>query len=168
MDNGIEKIHNVGQCCSRLWRSLSENLVLRNMELRRRVPCVICQGTVMKTMTQVPCKPRKSYKARERKPLAMNNLPHGQPIYKTVKRTAERAGLGKVTPHDLRRTLQSLLGREGVDRNVRASIAGHADADTTDTHYRLVYEGEAGEALTKMASILGLAPDVAEGHDDAN
>lgn len=90
----------------------------------------------------------------------------GEQIYDVVTRAAKRAGLGKVRPHDLRRTLQSLLAVEGVDRNVRAEIAGHSDADTTDKHYRLVYEGEAGTALSKMARILGLDQPAAEGSDD--
>jgi integrase len=92
----------------------------------------------------------------------------GEQIYAVVRRAARRAGLGKVVTHDLRRTLQSQLGKAGVDRNVRASIAGHTDADTTDKHYRYVYDGEAAEALAKMAQILGLDQPAPEGGDDAN
>ena len=65
-------------------------------------------------------------------------------------------------------TLKLSETKEGVDRNVRAEIAGHTDADTTDKYYRQVYDGEAGEAIKKMAHILGLDEAVAAGDDDAN
>jgi hypothetical protein len=41
---------------------------------------------------------------------------------------ASRAGLEKVTPHDLRRSFCSLAGRRGVDPVEAAQITGHSPA----------------------------------------
>lgn len=91
----------------------------------------------------------------------------GDQIEAAVDRTAKRAELGHVRPHDLRRTLQSLLAMAGVDRNVRAEIAGHTDPNTTDRHYRRVYDGEAGDALAKVNALMGLDRPEPTGGDDA-
>lgn len=48
-----------------------------------------------------------------------------------IRTIAKRAGLGHVTPHDLRRTCFSNLLKAGVDLKVVKDIAGHEDIATT-------------------------------------
>ena len=43
-----------------------------------------------------------------------------------VGRAATRAGLGTVSPHDLRRSFCSLAGRRGIDPIIAANITGHS------------------------------------------
>jgi hypothetical protein len=45
-----------------------------------------------------------------------------------VQKAVSGAGLGKVTPHDLRRSFCSLAGRRGVDPVEAAQITGHSPA----------------------------------------
>lgn len=51
--------------------------------------------------------------------------PHAQ---RGVEKAASRAGLGTITPHDLRRSFRSLAGRRGVDPVEAAQITGHSPA----------------------------------------
>lgn len=57
-----------------------------------------------------------------------------------VAHAAERAGLGHLTPHDLRRTYISLLHRAQVDRLAVQSIVGHSQNKTTDGYVHLTDE----------------------------
>jgi hypothetical protein len=60
-----------------------------------------------------------------------------------VEAAARDAGLGKVTPHDLRRSLCSLSGRRGVDPVEAAQITGHSLAVWTRHYARSFGEGSA-------------------------
>ena len=53
-------------------------------------------------------------------------LTHRNVAQRAVGGAASRAGLGKVTPHDLRRSFCSLAGRRGVDPIEAAQITGHS------------------------------------------
>ena len=54
-----------------------------------------------------------------------------QAIYTIVKQRAETAGLGKLTPHDLRRTYVTKLLDSAVDINIVRQLVGHRDVKTT-------------------------------------
>ena len=54
--------------------------------------------------------------------------------YRAVHQAAERAGLPRTTPKDLRMSLATAMSLAGTPRGVAASSAGH-DADTYDRYY---------------------------------
>ena len=76
-------------------------------------------------------------------------------LYTVARRVAERAGLGKVGPRILRRSMLSSLEAAGVDPKVRAAIGGHTTA-VTEKHYsdREGAPAEVGAALGHMAHAL--------------
>jgi site-specific recombinase XerD len=55
----------------------------------------------------------------------------GQSIYDIVQQRSELAQIGKVRPHDLRRTFVTQLLEAGVDLNITRQLAGHSDIQTT-------------------------------------
>ncbi len=57
-------------------------------------------------------------------------------IYKLVRRRAAQAGLGKVSPHDLRRSFVGHLLDAGVDLALAQRLAGHQDPKTTARYDR--------------------------------
>jgi integrase len=70
-------------------------------------------------------------------------------VYPVVAKTAERAGLGLVAPHDLRRTYYSLCRGAGLDvRDIQRAM-GHASILTTAKYDRRPEE-EALAALSKL------------------
>lgn len=54
-----------------------------------------------------------------------------------VPTAAKAAGLGHVTPHDLRRTYATLLDAYNVNRMVTRSLMGHSDDKETDRYVRV-------------------------------
>jgi hypothetical protein len=62
----------------------------------------------------------------------------------------------------LRRSLLSLLARQGVDPKVRAAIGGHT-TEVTEKHYREVDPAEVGAAMAHATPLLAAltqpAPD---------
>ncbi len=79
-------------------------------------------------------------------------------VYYVARRAAERAGLGKVGPRILRRSMLSALAKAGVESKVRAAIGGHTKV-VTDEYYREVDAAEVSDAMGHMSRILApLAP----------
>lgn len=61
-----------------------------------------------------------------------------QAIYTIVQQRGEAAGLGKLTPHDLRRTYVTRLLDAAVDINIVRQLVGHRDIKTTARYdYRI-------------------------------
>jgi site-specific recombinase XerD len=61
-----------------------------------------------------------------------------QAIYTIVQQRSKMAGLGKVTPHDLRRTYVTHLLDANVDINIVRQLVGHRDIKTTARYdYRM-------------------------------
>ena len=67
-----------------------------------------------------------------------------------VEAAARAAGLGKVTPHDLRRSLCSLSGRRGVDPVEAAQITGHSLAVWTKHYARSFGKAQRDEAAARL------------------
>lgn len=60
----------------------------------------------------------------------------GQTVNDILQRRAKQAGIEDFTPHDLRRTAISEMLDTGIDMATVASIAGHADINTTQRYDR--------------------------------
>lgn len=65
----------------------------------------------------------------------------GQPLdsanlRRLVSDVADRAGIGKVTPYDLRHSATSLLSQAGVRNEELADLLGHVDTRMVERHYR--------------------------------
>lgn len=74
-------------------------------------------------------------------------------LYHVARKVAEAAGLGKVSPRILRRSMLSQLAAAGVDAKVRAAIGGHTK-DMTEQHYREVSPAEVDAAISHVAALL--------------
>ena len=57
-----------------------------------------------------------------------------QAIYDIVQSRAEKANLGKVTPHDLRRSFVTRLLESNIDINTVRQLVGHSDIKTTSRY----------------------------------
>jgi integrase len=73
-------------------------------------------------------------------------------LQRSFERAAERAGLAPLRFHDLRATFISTLRRSGVDVEIAARLAGHADVTTTLRFYREIREEELRGAMERRAS----------------
>ncbi|MDT7542850.1 MAG: integrase/recombinase XerD [Acidobacteriota bacterium] len=67
-----------------------------------------------------------------------------QYIWSSLRRYAERAGLGRVSPHSLRHTFASHLIQRGADSRAVQALLGHSDLATTQ-----IYTHISNEHLTK-------------------
>jgi hypothetical protein len=67
-----------------------------------------------------------------------------------VEKAALRAGLGKVTPQDLRRSFCSLAGRRGVDPVEAAQITGHSPAVWARFYARSFGKAQRDEARDRL------------------
>lgn len=76
-------------------------------------------------------------------------------VRKAVMRLCEVLEIEPFTPHDLRRTVGTILAREGITVDVRKAILNHAPSGVTNAVYnRYDYWQEKKEALAKLDSIL--------------
>jgi hypothetical protein len=67
-----------------------------------------------------------------------------------VQKAVSGAGLGKVTPHDLRRSFCSLAGRRGVDPVEAAQITGHSPAVWARFYARSFGKAQRDEARDRL------------------
>jgi hypothetical protein len=77
-------------------------------------------------------------------------LVHRNVAQRGVENAASRAGLGKVTPHDLRRSFCSLAGRRGVDPVEAAQITGHSPAVWARFYARSFGKAQRDEARDRL------------------
>jgi integrase len=74
------------------------------------------------------------------------------------KRAAKRAGVTRVSSHDLRRTFATLAGRIGIEPHIIGHLLNHSPGDVTSKHYLLYqYEDEKRTALQQIADYLETA-----------
>jgi integrase/recombinase XerC len=59
-----------------------------------------------------------------------------QSVYNVIKKRASEAGIGSITPHDLRRTFATNLLEAGADHAAVRDLLGHASIATTNTYTR--------------------------------
>lgn len=85
---------------------------------------------------------------------------HQRNLAAAMEKAAEAAGLGKVTPHDLRRSFASLAARRGADPVQASRMTGHSLGAWT-RHYAGDYgKAQRGEARARLLNAgFGLAPD---------
>lgn len=75
-------------------------------------------------------------------------------VSKAVARLRKRARV-EFSPHDLRRTVASLMAAAGVDEAVIPKVLGHVPEGVTRRHYNLYgYDGEKREALDRWSDEL--------------
>src|SRR5262249_36984658 len=77
-------------------------------------------------------------------------LVHRNVAQRGVENAASRAGLAKVTPHDLRRSFCSLAGRRGVDPVEAAQITGHSPAVWARFYARSFGKAQRDEARDRL------------------
>jgi hypothetical protein len=75
---------------------------------------------------------------------------HRNVAQRGVETAASRAGLGKVTPHDLRRSFCSLAGRRSVDPGEAAQITGHSPAVLARFYARSFGKAQRDEARGRL------------------
>lgn len=79
-----------------------------------------------------------------------------------VRKAAKAAGLGSVTPHDLRRSFASLAGRRGVDPVEAAQLTGHTLDVWARFYARSFGPEQRREAVARLQSH-GLGADASDG-----
>ena len=86
-----------------------------------------------------------------------NKLGHLRPdtVNEGVSRAQKQLGLAHFSPHDLRRTVISGLGRLGCPRIIQMRIANHHSNTVTDIYDQHAYDEEAREWLQRWADHLG-------------
>ena len=88
-----------------------------------------------------------------------------QSVTRAVKDNLEKFGTEPFTPHDLRRTLRTMLAKLKVDEIVAEKVLGHKLAGMLAVYNRHPYEKEKRQALTRweneLAKIIG--EDIDEG-----
>ncbi len=97
--------------------------------------------------------------------LTRTGLPLSQRnVARAVEEAAKAAGLGRATPHDLRRSFCSLAGRRGVDPIEAAQITGHSAAVWARHCARSFGKAQRDEARERMLEHgFGAAPELAAG-----
>ena len=61
-------------------------------------------------------------------------------VYTILKKRGKEAGVESFSPHDLRRTVVSMLLTQGTDANIASKLVGHKDVRTTLRYDRRGYE----------------------------
>lgn len=70
-------------------------------------------------------------------------------VYLLVRDTTKQLGIGKVSPHDLRRTYITRLLEQDIDLNTVRMMAGHEDISTT-----VIYDKRDNKVMQKAAATL--------------
>ena len=67
-----------------------------------------------------------------------------------LKRDAEKAGIGKVTVHELRHTAGSLMLQAGKTMTVVSKILGHSSVGVTERIYAHAYDDDKRDAVAAV------------------
>lgn len=76
-------------------------------------------------------------------------------LRRLVSDVADKAGVGAVSPYDLRHTATSLLSASGVRNEELADLLGHVDTRMVERHYRHRAAGAVAVAVAPMGELLG-------------
>ena len=84
----------------------------------------------------------------------------GQPICfssfnRQLRMMCERAGLPRVTPHELRHSSASLLLAQGVDQRIIMEVLRHSTIGLTADLYTHVVSAQLRDALDRLDAALG-------------
>jgi integrase len=101
------------------------------------------------------------FSTRTGRPLSQKNVAE-----RGVARAAEKAGLGHVAPHDLRRSACSLAARRGVDPVAAAAMTGHSVAVWASHYTRSFGKPQRDEAREQLLAH-GFGADIALTQDAA-
>ena len=94
-------------------------------------------------------------------------MPQRNVAVRGVEAAAKAAGLGKVTPHDLRRSLCSLSSRRGADPVEAAQVTGHSLAVWTKHYARSFGKAQRDEfAARLLAHGFGAAEEATSESED--
>jgi integrase len=75
---------------------------------------------------------------------------HAKSTKNARKKLTKLTGVKDWTGHDLRRTLRTLLSREGVQPHIAERVLGHVQSGVEGIYDRYAYLEEKGQALLKM------------------
>jgi integrase len=78
------------------------------------------------------------------------DVPMGPDQFPATQRVRETMRIRDWTPHDLRRTASTLMGRLGVARFVIDRVLNHTDATVGGVYDRFTYSQERLDAVTKL------------------
>ncbi len=76
-----------------------------------------------------------------------------QSAFNIVQSAADRAGLGRVAPHDLRRTAARQMLLAGASVPQISQILGHSSVQTTENYLHLSIELRPGLAATDLVKL---------------
>lgn len=79
---------------------------------------------------------------------SMGNVPDLRYIRRYMHRVADRAGVHRIPPKNLRSTWVSLMGDLGIPLTVIQKGAGHSSPEVTSKHYTRVFDASLKEAAT--------------------
>jgi len=83
---------------------------------------------------------------------------HYRRIRARFSKAVARAGIRRITLHDLRRTLGSRLAMAGVNQKVASVVLGHSNIATTARFYQAVEKATIKEAVLRVRGITGNGP----------
>lgn len=86
-------------------------------------------------------------------------------LCRAISKNLEDLEVEKFTPHDLRRTAMTLMGKIGVSRFVQDRVANHKDQTMGGVYDRHTYDKEKRQALDRWA---GSLKDIVSGNSRAN
>lgn len=97
---------------------------------------------------------RKNPKTGEMEPAEFSGFGEGKKALDEALKATMPDMLGW-TVHDLRRTARTLMSRAGVDSEIAERTLGHVKPGIAGTYDRFEYQREKGEALAKLAALIG-------------
>jgi len=89
---------------------------------------------------------------------AVEDTPMGHDQFPATERVRDRMGVRDWTPHDLRRTASTLMGRLRVTRFIIDRVLNHTDATVGGIYDRFTYTDERMDAVTKLGAHVAALP----------
>ena len=146
-----------GEVCGLDWNELDLNHgwweIPRERTKADRLHRVPLTGLALEEIKKQPRMGRWVFPSLKEQPLKVLALSHA------LRHNREHFALPRFTPHDLRRTCATHLGKIGVDRFIISRILDHTDREITGVYDRYGYDKQKKRALErwerKLRSIIG-------------